>query len=66
MPEPIPQSIIPALILAAIVPHDYKPDEHSLLTDIIGVLSGIPAISCAILKCIYPEPTIKLLPTQIS
>lgn len=48
------------------VPHVYRPDEHSLLTDMMGVESGIPAISCAILKCISPAPTIRLLPTQIS
>jgi len=52
IPEPIPQSISPALILAAIVPQAYKPEEQSLFTDMIGVVSGIPDISCAILKWI--------------
>lgn len=50
IPAPIPQSIIPALILAAMVPQAYKPDEQSLFIDIIGVVSGIPDISSAILK----------------
>jgi hypothetical protein len=45
IPDPIPQSIRPALILAAMVPHDYKPEEQSLLTAMIGVLSGIPDIN---------------------
>jgi hypothetical protein len=42
----------PILILAAIVAHDYKPDEHSLLTVIIEVVSGNPAKNCAILEVI--------------
>lgn len=58
--------MIPALILEAIVAHAYKPDEQSLLIDIIGVVSGMPDINCAILKWISPAPTIKLFPTQIS
>lgn len=42
-PDPIPISITPIFILAAIVAHDYKPDEQSLLTAIMDVVSGKPA-----------------------
>lgn len=42
-PEPIPISITPILIFAAMVAHDYKPDEQSLLTTITEVVSGNPA-----------------------
>lgn len=45
IPAPIPASIIPDFILAAMVPHDYNPDEQSLLTDMIDVVSGIFATS---------------------
>lgn len=45
IPDPMPQSMTPALILEAIVAHDYRPDEQSLLTAIMGTESGIPDIS---------------------
>ena len=65
-PDPIPISITPILILAAIVAHDYKPDEQSLLTTMIDVVSGNPAKNWAILDVIYPPPGWRLLPTAIS
>lgn len=46
----MPQSMMPAFILDAIVAQAYNPDEQSLLIDIIGVVSGMPDINCAILK----------------
>ena len=66
IPDPIPQSIRPALILEAMVAQDSKPEEQSLFTAMMGVVSGMPAMSWAILKWISPAPTIKLLPTQMS
>lgn len=49
-------SITPILILDAIVAHDSKPDEQSLFTTIIEVVSGNPAKNWAILEVIYPPP----------
>ena len=66
IPEPIPQSIYPARIFEAIIPQDSRPDEQSLLIATIDVVSGIPATNIAILKWIYPAPTIRLFPTQMS
>lgn len=51
-PDPIPMSITPILILAAMVAHDYKPDEQSLLTTMTEVVSGKPAKNWAILEVI--------------
>jgi hypothetical protein len=65
-PDPIPMSITPILILAAMVAHDYKPDEQSLLTTMTEVVSGNPAKNWAILEVISPPPGCKLLPTAIS
>jgi hypothetical protein len=43
-----------------------NPEEQNLLTDTIGVVSGIPAINAATLCGILPAPGYKLLPTVIS
>lgn len=42
-PDPIPISMTPIFILAAIVAQAYNPDEQSLLTTITEVVSGNPA-----------------------
>lgn len=65
-PEPIPTSMVPALILAAMTAQASRPEEQSLLMAKSGVVSGIPATICAILMWKVPEPTIKLFPTQMS
>jgi hypothetical protein len=55
-PDPIPMSITPILILAAIVAHDYNPEEQSLFTIMTEVVSGNPARNWAILEVISPPP----------
>lgn len=42
-PDPIPMSMMPALILAAMIEHASNPEEQSLLTVTIVVVSGNPA-----------------------
>jgi hypothetical protein len=42
-PDPIPMSITPILIFPAMVAHDYNPEEQSLFTTIMDVVSGKPA-----------------------
>ena len=59
-------SITPILILAAMVAHDSNPEEQSLLTTMIEVVSGNPAMNMAILEVISPPPGCKLLPTAMS
>lgn len=65
-PDPIPISITPAFIFEAIVAQAYNPDEQSLLTVIIDVVSGNPARNIPILLVICPAPGCKVFPTQIS
>jgi len=48
-PAPIPASIYPALILAAIVATASNPEEQNLLMATTVVVSGIPAKNMAIL-----------------
>lgn len=55
-PDPIPISMTPIFIFAAIVAQDSSPDEQSLLTVMIEVVSGNPAKNIAILEVIYPAP----------
>jgi hypothetical protein len=55
-PEPIPILIVPAIILAAIIAHDSKPEEQSLLIATTDVVSGNPAINNAIREGISPAP----------
>jgi len=65
-PDPIPMSMTPILILAAIVAHASKPEEQSLLTIMTEVVSGKPAKNWAILEVISPPPGCKLFPTAMS
>lgn len=65
-PAPIPISIIPALILAAIIELDSNPEEQNLLITEIETVSGIPAKNCPILEVRQPAPIYKTFPTQIS
>ena len=46
----------PALILEAMMPQDYNPEEHNLLMATIGTESGTSAMSSAILEGISPAP----------
>jgi hypothetical protein len=46
----------PALILAAMMEHASNPEEQSLLTARMDVVSGNPAKNMAILLGIYPAP----------
>jgi len=55
-PAPMPISITPDIILAAIMEQDYSPDEQSLLIATMEVVSGNPAKNIAILFGIYPAP----------
>ena len=65
-PDPIPMSITPAVIFEAIIPQASSPEEHSLLIDTIGVVSGMPARKAPILEGIYPAPVWRLFPTAMS
>ncbi|CAM6001468.1 unnamed protein product [Sphagnum balticum] len=65
-PAPIPISITPALILAAMMEQASNPEEQSRLTATMVVVSGNPARNWAILLGIYPAPDCRLFPTAIS
>ena len=65
-PAPIPQCIIPLLILLAIIETASRPEEQNLLTEVIGTSIGISAKSYAVLKAVVPAPGINTLPTTIS
>lgn len=65
-PDPIPISIYPALILAAIMAQASNPLEHNLLIATQEVVSGNPAKNRDILKGISPAPPCKLFPVTIS
>jgi len=65
-PAPIPMSICPALILAAIVAQASIPLEQNLLRAIQVVVSGNPAKNSPILDYIAPEPGCRTFPTTMS
>lgn len=65
-PEAIPISIIPDLILAAMIELASNPEEQNLLMTFIGTVSGIPAKNCPILAVRQPAPIYKTFPTTIS
>ena len=66
MPEPIPISMTPALILAAMMEHASNPEEQSLLMATMLVVSGNPAKNIPILPVISPAPGCRLFPTAMS
>jgi len=65
-PPAIPISMIPDLILAAMIELDSNPDEQNLLMTDIETVSGIPAKNCPILVVRAPDPIYKTFPIQIS
>lgn len=65
-PAPIPTSIMPDLILAAIMAQAYSPDEHILLMLMVETESGKPARYWAIRAGTGPAPGCKTLPTTTS